>query len=96
MARLERTQREPGIEPVGAEVSLGEEPTEICVPSSRLGEQNEMTAIGERDLRASDRLDAKWTRGVRERERAVDAVSVCEREGGVAQTVCFGEELVGW
>ena len=48
-----------------------------------------------RDLCAGDRPDAGVLRGVRELERAVDAVVVRQGERGVAELRRAGDELLG-
>ena len=73
---------------------LRDQPAQIRVSLRGLGEQDELRPVAQRDCRAGDRLDAKGLRGVRERERAVNAVAIGQREGRVPEAVCFGEELV--
>src|SRR4029077_4815899 len=74
--RLEGRELKSWVESLGVEVRLGEEPAKICVPLRRLSEQNEMTAIGEGDLGTGDCLQAERLGGLREPERAVDAVAI--------------------
>ena len=95
MSRFEGRERQPRVETLGAEMRFGEQPAEIRVALCCFGKQNQMTAIGECDFRTGDCLQAEWLRGMCEREGAVDAVLVGERQGGIAQAVRFREELVG-
>ena len=96
MTSLERGERQPRIETLGPQVGLRQQPAEIRVALRSLRKQNQMTAIGEYDFGAGDRLQAERLRGMGERERAIDAVAVGERQCGIAEPVRFGEELVGW
>src|SRR5215211_314638 len=62
-----------------------EQAAEVRVASRRLHEEGDMGTVGERRLRARDRLDADRLGGVGELERTVDAVVVGERERGIAE-----------
>ena len=57
-----------------------EQAAEARIPTPRFDEQRDVRATVERDLGASDRSHAERLRGVRELERAVDAVVIGERE----------------
>ncbi len=96
VTRFERGERQSRIEPLGAQVGLRQQATEIRVALRSLRKQHDMTAITECDFGAGDRLHAERLRGVRECERAVDAVAVGEGDGGVSEPMRFSEELVGW
>ena len=94
MPFFECCERQSRIEPLRAEVRGGEQAAEIRVALRCLGEQNQLAAIGQRDCGAGDRLNTEWLGRVRERERAVDAVAIGEREGGIAVAMRFGENLI--
>src|SRR2546423_4735496 len=91
---FERSARVSEIEPLRAEVRGSEQAAEIRVALRCLSEQNQLAAIGQRDRGAGDCLNTEWLGRVRERERAVDAVAIGEREGGIAVAMRFGENLI--
>ena len=62
-----------------------EQPAEVRVSPGRLDEQRDVRAVRERHLGTGDRPDAEVLGGVRELQRAVDAVMVGERERGIAE-----------
>src|ERR1041385_3602372 len=92
-ARLERQSR---IEPFGAEMRGGEQAAEVGVSRGRLREQHDVAAIRQRDFSAGDCLDVERLGGSRELQGGVHAVAIGERERGITEPVCFGEELVWW
>src|SRR5262245_57890072 len=95
LAWLERTQRETRIEPLGAEMCLSQQTTDVGVPLWRFGKEDQLRAVTECDFRARDGLDAEGLGCLRERKRAVDAVAIGEGDGGIPQPVGFGKNLVG-
>ena len=77
----------------GARVRVGEDAAEVRVARLRLAEKGDM-GVADRDLGAGDRPDAEVLRGVRELERAVDAVMVGERQRLVAELGRARRELL--
>ena len=71
-----------------------EQAAEVGVALRVFDEERDVRSSLERHLRAGERADAEVLRGVREFERAVDAVVVGQRERRVAELRCPGRELL--
>ncbi len=66
-------------------VRRGEQPAEVCVPSSRLYEQRHVRPVRERHLGSCDRPHAECLRRMRKLERPGDAVVVGQSERLVSE-----------
>jgi hypothetical protein len=82
---------------VQALVRMGcrEEAAEVRVAARSLDEEGDVGVVGERRLGAGDGPHADGLGGVGELERAVDAVVVGKREGGIAEVGGADGELLG-
>ncbi len=96
---VERDGRRQGLSvlPPGtarAGMGRGEDPAEVRVPLAALAEQRDVHPAFEGDLGACDRPEADVLRGVRELERAVDAVVIGEGERRIAELHRPRDELL--
>ena len=93
-ARLEVVERRRGAPLGGAELQPRDQAAEVLVALAILHEQRQARAVGERDLAADDRPDARVERRAGEARRAVHAVPVHQRHRGhpEARRLC-GEGL---
>ena len=79
----------------GARMCSGEDPTEVRVALTALAEQRDVTATFEGHFRPGDRPDTGERSGVRELERAVDAVVIGERKRRVSELDGSRNQLLG-
>ena len=68
-----------------AHLDAGQEPAEVLVPLAVLDQEREPTAVVERHLGADDGLEAEARARAVELGRAVEAVGVDERHGGLLE-----------
>ncbi len=93
--RIERRRQQLAFLRPRVGVRGGQQQAEVRVALRRLDEEGHVRPADKGHLGAGDRADADELRGVRELERAVDAVVIGERERFVAELRCPQRQLLG-
>ena len=68
-----------------AHLHAGQQAAEVLIPLAIFHQQRQPAAVGQRDLRAHQRREAEPVAGAIEPGRAVDAVGVQQRDGGLLE-----------
>ena len=69
--------------------------TQILIPLDCVGEQRQMTSVGERQFGAGNRLETVLFRRLGELHRAVESVMIGDGERAIAQLFGAKNQLVG-
>ncbi len=78
-------QRQAGLPLLSCQLSGADQAAQVGIALLGLGQQRQVTAIGQGDLGADDRLNAPFLRRPPEAHRAVQAVVIGQGQGRVAQ-----------